>query len=202
MQSTRRAAAKYRYSSASASASIEVNCLLTPDELKDRLLLVSCVTGVAPHRKGSKASQGNHGDHWQETNWAVSVKGCKKTLEFEVTKNDHLSAIATKGIPLTRTVMFKDPTKDMRKLAWHILMQSVGDIAMFPVHILSWYSDLFDDIKWDPYQKEDGELWWYQELLPSDSIVRSSTEWHVYSSSDNGRLWAQHDSSGYWSFVS
>ena len=48
-----------------------------------------------------------------------------RTLEFEVTKNDHVSEAATSGIPLTRTVMFKDPKKDMRKTAWHILMKVV-----------------------------------------------------------------------------
>ena len=45
---------------------------------------------------------------------------------IEVTKHDHLSEVATSGMQLTRTVMFKDPKKDMRKIAWHILMKACG----------------------------------------------------------------------------
>ena len=44
---------------------------------------------------------------------------------IEVTRHDHLSDVATNG-RLTRTVMFKDPKKDMRRTAWHILMKVVA----------------------------------------------------------------------------
>ena len=202
VQSTRRAAARYRYSVGSASGFIEVVGLLSPDELKRRLLEVPCVIGVQAHHKGSKTSQGNIGDHWQETNWEVFVHGYKKTLEFEVTKNDHMSEIATRGLPPTRTVMFKDPQKDMRQIAWKILMRAVGDIAAFPVHVLSWYSDIFGNITWEVYQDDRGELWWHQDLMPGVAIVPSATtEWAVYQSPHGGRLWALHEPSGYWSFL-
>ena len=55
---------------------------------------------------------------------------------IEVTRHDHLSDVATNG-RLTRTVMFKDPKKDMRKTAWHILMKVVAlystDIVYTPI---------------------------------------------------------------------
>ena len=53
---------------------------------------VSGVVAVEPHSKGSKQSQGNgkDTDHWQPTNWEVTVAGHRKTLEFEVTKHDIL----------------------------------------------------------------------------------------------------------------
>ena len=89
---------------------------------------VTGVVAVESHHKGSKQSQGNgvDKDHWQPTNWEVFVDGHRHTLEFEVTKNDHMSEAATPGTPLSRTVMFKDPKKGMRKTAWHILMKACG----------------------------------------------------------------------------
>ena len=96
---------------------------------------VSGVVAVEPHSKGSKQSQGNgvDTDHWQPTNWEVAVAGYRKTLEFEVTKHDHMSEAAMMVLPLTRTVMFKDPNKDMRKTAWHILMKVV---ALYSIDIV------------------------------------------------------------------
>ena len=104
-------------------------------------MLICTVTGVVavePHHKGSKESQGNgkDADHEQPTNWEVFVKGYKHTIEFEVTRHDHISDVATNG-QLTRTVMFKDPKKGMRKTAWHILMKVVAlystDIVYTPI---------------------------------------------------------------------
>ena len=86
---------------------------------------VTGVVAVEEHHKGSKQSQGNgvDKDHWQPINWEVFIEGHRHTLEFEVTKNDHMSETATPW-PLSRTVMFKDPKKGMRKTAWHILMKA------------------------------------------------------------------------------
>ena len=96
---------------------------------------VAGVVAVESHHKGSKQSQGNgvDTDHWQPTNWEVFVDGYRQTIEFEVTKQDHMSESATMGQPLTRTVMFKDPKKDMRKTAWHILMKVV---ALYSIDIV------------------------------------------------------------------
>ena len=68
---------------------------------------VTGVVAVESHYKGSKQSQGNgvDADHWQPTNWEVFVDGHRHTLEFEVTKHDHMSEAATNGVPLSLMVM-------------------------------------------------------------------------------------------------
>ena len=37
-------------------------------------------------------------------------------------------------------------------------MKAVGDLALFPVHVLSWYADCFGDVEWKAFQDESGEL--------------------------------------------
>ena len=80
------------------------------------------VVAVESHHLGSKESQGNgvDKDHWQPTNWEVFVNGYTRTIEFEVTKHDHVKGATT------RTVMFKDPRTGMRQLAWQILLKADG----------------------------------------------------------------------------
>ena len=58
-------------------------------------------------------------------------------------------------------------------------MKAVGDIALFPVHVLHWYADCFGDVDWEPFRDESGELWWHQELMPRASIVQSLSDWTV-----------------------
>ena len=79
--------------------------------------------------------------------------------------------------------------------------KAVGDIALFPVHVLKWYSDVHGDVTWGAYKNEQGEFWWYQELMPRASIVPSQSDWVVYQAEDGGRLWAHHGPSNYWTFL-
>ena len=83
----------------------------------------------------------------------------------------------------------------------HFRMKAVGDIAMFPVHVLAWYSDIYDDVTWDAYRDEQGEFWWYQELMPRASIVQSRSDWAVSQAEEGGRWWAHHGPSKYWTFL-
>ena len=85
--STRRSKNRYRYSAQSNSGFIEVNCLLTPDELRNRLLSLDGVVSVEPHRKGSKEEQGNYGDLSSVTPWfaehqAVQRPSCSWIIRF------------------------------------------------------------------------------------------------------------------------
>ena len=82
-----------------------------------------------------------------------------------------------------------------------VRMKAVGDIALFPVHVLSWYADCFGDVEWKVFRDESGELWWHQELMPRASIVQSRSDWTVYQAEDGGRWWAHHGPSNYWTFL-
>ena len=80
-------------------------------------------------------------------------------------------------------------------------VKAVGDLALFPVHVISWYDDCFGDVDWHMYRTEDGELWWYQDLIERASIVQSKSDWTVYQSEEGGRWWAHHWPSKYWTFL-
>ena len=194
--STRRAKNRYRYSSKSNSGFIEVNCLLTPNELRNRLLELDEVASVVPHRKGSKEVQGNYGDHWQSTNWEVAVTNFDGFLEFEVTKHDHMSE--TQGIPQSRTVMFREPPEIMRKVAWDILIKAVGDIALFPMHVLAWYQQKFDTSSmWEVYKDDLGGIWWHNPLLPLLVVRPHSEGWQIYRTPNENDWWMMHEETEY-----
>ena len=95
----------------------------------------------------------------------------------------------------------------MQQLAGHshvlfiFRMKAVGDLALFPVHVLSWYADCFGDVEWKVFQDESGELWWHQELMPRASIVQSKSDWAVYQAEEGGQWWAHHGPSKYWTFL-
>ena len=142
--SNRRAAQRFRYSDGSRAGFIELqNDSVGPDELKQLLQMVEDVLWVKPHRKGSKAQQGNFSDgHLQQHNWEVMTTALahsgKHPFEFEVTLNQHMKPNALAGMPRTVTVCFKEPPIGMVAEAWRLLSGAVGHLALFPSSTAQW----------------------------------------------------------------
>ena len=80
----------------------------------------------------TKTEQGNIGKHESERNIKVfpfqpgALAGKKRFLEFEVTRNDHMSENAP--CRKTVTVMFKDPPGDLVPVAWNSLRSRLCQI--------------------------------------------------------------------------
>ena len=94
----------------------------------------------------TKTSQGNIGEHASEQNIKVFPKGqragsaTRESLEFEVTRNAHMSENAP--CPYTVTVMFKDPHHELFPHAWAILRDVCSGKELFPDKVDEWMKEV------------------------------------------------------------
>ena len=121
---------RYSYSAVSRSGFAELTPahVMSPEKLSQALKNVPGVTRVV--WQTSKTSQGNIGEHAQESNCFVySADGDpRKPFEFEVTRNRHTK---DNNAPLTVPV-FKDPPQGMDWEAWRILRAVVKGKKLLP----------------------------------------------------------------------
>ena len=98
-------------------------------KFRQALLAVPGVTQVRMHPLGSKTTQGNMGNHYQDHNFAVYTKESgTKYLEFELTRNHHLDSAST----FTVSALFKMPPKHLAKDAWWVLRGACLQNALLP----------------------------------------------------------------------
>ena len=88
------------------------------------------VDQVRWHPKGSKADQGNHGDHYQPHNFMVHSKLFPgKDMEFELSRHLHMKD-PTK--PFTITAMFRETAEELYLEAWRILAEVCKGKELLP----------------------------------------------------------------------
>ena len=101
-------------------------------DLWEALKKVAGVRDVA--WQSSKSSQQNFGSHHMEQNIKVYSELCGKGrfLEFEVTRNQHMSS---DKVPYAVSVCFKGPQPDLVPEAWRILCAVTEGKELFPDHV-------------------------------------------------------------------
>ena len=126
---SRRLASRYRYSNRNSSAGfaeLGPQHILTPAMLYS--LLENCDFVERLVWQSTKTSQGNIGKHKSERNIKMFPKqqragsATQQSLEFEVTRNAHMSDL----------VMFKEPPEHLVPHAWQILRDVCCGKQLFP----------------------------------------------------------------------
>ena len=150
---SRRESTRFRYKSGTSQCGfveLAPTCVPTADQLYE--WLVGCQGLVERVEwQSSKASQGLVGTHWCERNIKVYPRrypagsATGKFLEFEVTRNHHMSPNA--GCPFTVTVMFKHPPTDLVPHAWEILRHICKGKELFPDKVDEWMKDVLGNYK-------------------------------------------------------
>jgi hypothetical protein len=124
---------RYEYSEESGAGFVELSPqhVLTAEQLHDHLKKLPGVHEV--RWQPTKTSQGNAGDHYSEQNLLVFPTSAKSSgLEFEVTRHQHMK---DKRVPMTVTVCFKEPPRDLIGEAWRILRGVTSGKELLPDHV-------------------------------------------------------------------
>jgi hypothetical protein len=146
---SRREKQRYSYKSSSKGAFIELNSRLEVDAWKVLLEGVRGVDSVGPHPKGTKADQGNDGDHYQATNfWVTSSIYPTVGMEFELSRHQHSK---DKRRVFTVTALFKNVGSREKQLeAWRILRASVAGRELLPIFVEEFETYLRDLLAEEP----------------------------------------------------
>jgi len=134
-QGSRTKKQRFEYSDGSVAAFIELSPQHSrglPEDVIERfrqsLIAVPGVDRVELHPKGSKATQGNHGEHYQAHNFAVfSKQNSNSFMEFELTRHQHMETE-----PFTVTALFKTPKPSLIPEAWRILRAACMGKELLP----------------------------------------------------------------------
>ena len=115
--------------------------MLTTAHYKWLLEQVPDVDRVIDHPEGTKAQQGNPGNHYQERNFFVyTTRYPDRPMEFELTRHTHMKQ--QPGRPFTLTAMFRDVGADHEDLyveGWRILATVCEGKELFPAWVADQY---------------------------------------------------------------
>jgi hypothetical protein len=150
---SRRVKARFAYSDESLAGFIEMSGAYSykaPEvviqRFRESLEAVSGVVKVALHPKGSKTTQGNAGNHYQEHNFMVHSEKLPNTgIEMEISRHTHWE----QGT-YTVTALFKQPRLELVPEAWRILRAACAGQELLP--------------HWAAQQEEDAMARWRARL--------------------------------------
>ena len=107
--------------------------VLSTDKFRQLLIAVPGVWQVIDHPKGTKAEQGNPGDHYQQQNFFVYSNTLDKhPMEFELTRNNHMK---DPKVPFTVSACFKGPPPALVPEAWRILRKACAGKELLPTWV-------------------------------------------------------------------
>ena len=85
------------------------------------------------HPKGSKADQGNDGNHYQPRNFIVHSKLFPgRDMEFELSRHEHMK---DRTKPYTSTAMFRETADELYLEAWRILAEVCKGKELLPIWV-------------------------------------------------------------------